>query len=313
VTRLLPAHALALAAVAGLAAANVARPGLFALLLVLALVCAVAVAAVAPMHVRLAALAALVAVAGWGWGALRLDALDRSPLHGFVGTAGRALLEVTGEPRPGTFVQRLPARVLAFDGRPVGGERAQLELPLGRAPPQGARISALVVVREPRGASGGFDERTWLRRQGIHVVLKVDAWTVVGRRHGLGGVSDRLRRWLARGSGPGLAGERRAVLEGILLGDSAQLSPEMKTSFQRSGLFHLLSVAQVSRRVVPRRAPSATAPVRAGHVEGDADPNARHPGSEGLHGQGRTAAGARLEPTVTPREASQIPRGTGEA
>jgi competence protein ComEC len=243
VTRLLPAHVLALAAVVGLVAANVARPGPFVLALVLAGACTAAVALVAPVHVRLAVLAALVAVAGWGWGSFRLDALDRSPLHGSVGTAGRALLEVTGEPRPGTFVQRLSARALALDGRSVGGERVQLELPLGRAPPQGARISALVVVREPRGASGGFDERTWLRRQGIHVVLKVDAWTVVGRRGGLGGVSDRLRRWLARGSGPGLTGERRAVLEGILLGDAAQLSPGLKTSFQRSGLFHLLAVS----------------------------------------------------------------------
>jgi competence protein ComEC len=133
--------------------------------------------------------------------------------------------------------------VLAFDGRSVGGERAELELPLGRSPPQGADIDALVVVREPHGPSHGFDERTWLRRQGVHVVLKVDAWTVAGRRGGLGGVADGLRRALARGSGPGLAGERRAVLEGILLGDAAQLSPGLKTSFQRSGLFHLLAVS----------------------------------------------------------------------
>ena len=241
-TRLLPAHLLAIAAVAGLAGANLLRlePHSLAPLLLAAGAPALALS---PPRARLATLAGLVAIAGWGWGSVRLDALDRSPLHALLGRGGRALLEVTGEARPGTFVQRQPARVLAFDGRGVGGERAQLELPLGRSPPQGADVDALVVVREPHGPANGFDERTWLRRQGIHVVLKVDAWTAAGRRGGLGGVADGLRRALARGSGPGLAGERRAVLEGILLGDAAQLSPGLKVSFQRSGLFHLLAVS----------------------------------------------------------------------
>jgi competence protein ComEC len=101
----------------------------------------------------------------------------------------------------------------------------------------------LAVVRTPRGPSNGFDERTWLRRQGIHVVLHVDEWTVVGRRGGLGAVADRLRAWLRRASAPGLTGERRAVLEGVLLGDDNQLSDSLKTSFRRSGLYHLLAVS----------------------------------------------------------------------
>jgi competence protein ComEC len=122
----------------------------------------------------------------------------------------------------------------------------QLELPLGRAPPQGARVRLLAVVKEPRGSQGGaraFDERTWLRRQGMHVVLHVDAWSTVGRRGGLGGVGDRLRAWLRRGSARGLVGERRAVVEGIVLGDDAGLSPGLKTAFRRSGLYHLLAVS----------------------------------------------------------------------
>jgi competence protein ComEC len=124
-------------------------------------------------------------------------------------------------------------------------ERVELELPLGRAPPQGARIRALAVVRQPRpsGAGGGFDERLWLRRQGVHVVLHVDDWRLVGRRGGLGGAGDRLRAWLRRASAPGLAGERRAVVEGIVLGDDQGLSPALKTAFRRSGLYHLLAVS----------------------------------------------------------------------
>jgi competence protein ComEC len=122
-------------------------------------------------------------------------------------------------------------------------ERVELELPLGRAPPQGALVSLLAVVKAPRGPSNGFDERTWLRRQGVHVVLRVDEWHVLGRRGGIGGVADSLRRWLRSASSPGLTGERRALVEGVLLGDDAGLSDGLKQSFRRSGLYHLLAVS----------------------------------------------------------------------
>lgn len=243
-TRLLPAHIAALSACAGLALADgvrVSAAARFASLL--ALLVAFGAAAALSGRFRLGVVGVALVLAGWWWGSVRLDALDRSPLTARIGTAGRALVEVTAEARRGMFAQRAPARVRVFDGIDVGGERAQLELPLGRSPPQGALLSVLAVVRAPRGPSNGFDERTWLRRQGMHVVLRVDEWTVVGRRGGLGGVADRLRRWLARASAPGVTGGRRAVLEGILLGDDAQLTPALKTSFQRSGLYHLLAVS----------------------------------------------------------------------
>ena len=236
-SRLLPAHVIAFAAVAGLAWSNAVRvhPPLVLLLLGLALF-------LAPPSGRLVIAAVLVAGAGWWWGSARLDALDRSAMRTEVDRAGRALVEVTAEARSGMFDQRQMARVRRFAGRPVD-ERVQLELPLGRAPPQGALVSLLAVVRLPRGPSDGFDERTWLRRQGVHVVLKVDEWHVVGRRGGLGGAGDRLRVWLRAASAPGLGGERRAVLEGVLLGDDNGLSPGLKTAFRRSGLYHLLAVS----------------------------------------------------------------------
>src|SRR5205085_4863229 len=109
---------------------------------------------------------------------------------------------------------------------------------------QGSLADVLAVVRMPRAPARGFDERTWLRRQGIHVVLRVDAWTDTGRRRGgIAGAGDRLRSWLRAASAPGLAGERRAVLEGVLLGDDNGLSPDLKQSFRRSGLYHLLAVS----------------------------------------------------------------------
>ena len=240
-TRVLPAHVVAAALATGIACANLARPGPGATVALLA-AGAIAIALAAPRPAQLAYVALVAAGAGWWWGGVRLDQLDRSPLKAEVDRSARALVEVTGEPRVGEFGQRLPGRVRRFDGRPLA-ERVQLELPLGRAPPQGARVSLLAVVRLPRGPANGFDERAYLRRQGIHVVLHVDEWHVVGRRGGLGGVADRIRRWLRRASAPGLTGERRAVLEGVLLGDDNGLSPSLQTSFRRSGLYHLLAVS----------------------------------------------------------------------
>jgi competence protein ComEC len=245
VRRLLPAHVLVGAAAGGLAASDAARAGTAVVVAAAALLGAIVVAVPLPIPAPVALGAVVLAGAGWWWGSLRLAELDRSPLSAYLGEAGWAVADVTAEPRVGRFDQRLFARVRRFRARALD-ERVELELPLGRAPPQGARIRLLAVVREPRGSQGGpgdFDERTWLRRQGMHVVLHVDAWSSIGRRRGLGGVGDHLRAWVRHGSGRGLRGERRAVVEGIVLGDDAGLSPGLKTAFRRSGLYHLLAVS----------------------------------------------------------------------
>jgi competence protein ComEC len=98
-------------------------------------------------------------------------------------------------------------------------------------------------VKEPRGPSDGFDERTWLRRHGVHVVLHVDEWRVVGHRRGVGGVADSLRRRLRQSTARGLHGERAAVVEGVVLGEDAGLSDELRQRFRAAGLYHLLAVS----------------------------------------------------------------------
>jgi competence protein ComEC len=217
----------------GLAASNALRVHDPA---VVAVVAVLAAAVLAPAGWgRVGILAALAVTGAWWWGSTRLGELDRSVLALRIGTADRFIAVTTAEARIGKFGVRQMAR--------VQGERVELELPLGRAPPQGARLSILAVVKAPRGPEHGFDERTWLRRQGVHVVLHVDEWQIVGRRGGLGGVADRLRRWLRRSSSPGLTGERRALVEGVLLGDDGGLSDSTKQAFRRSGLYHLLAVS----------------------------------------------------------------------
>jgi len=240
IVRPAPAHLLALALAAGIALANLGR--LHALTWCASAVAALGVAAaLLPAH-RLGLLVACLACLGWWWGSHRLEALDHSVLLPQVGLAGRAVVVVTAQPVAGSFSIRGQGEVRSFRGSRVG-EPAQLELHAGRSPPQGAVLDALVVVQLPQGPEKGFDERLWLRRRGVHVVLRVDEWRQVGRRGGLGGLADRLRAWLERSIAPGLGGERRAVLEGIVLGDGSQLSPGLKQDFQASGLYHLLAVS----------------------------------------------------------------------
>ena len=191
---------------------------------------------------RVAALALALGAGGLWWGSVRLDALDRSLLAPRIGETGRAVLEVTGPARRSPFSIRVPARVRSFRSLHLR-ESVLLELPPGRAPPQGGLIETAIELREPRGPSDGFDERVFLRRRGVHVVARGREWRLVGRRGGLAGFADRVRERLAASIAPGLAGERRAVLAGLVLGEDEGLSQELRDDFRSSGLYHLLAVS----------------------------------------------------------------------
>ena len=223
-----------------MASANVARLPLLGAAVGAALL--LVAAATADEAMRSSLLAAGLLLAGWWWGSARLDALDRSVLLSRVDTAERSLLVTTGPARTSRFQIRVPAQVRRF-GRLRFRESVLLELPLGRAPPQGSLLEAVTTVRLPRPAKGGFDERTWLRHQGIHVVLRADRWRVVGRRGGLAGLGDRLRSALAHSIARGLHGPRRGVVEGVVLGDEQALSEGIRNRFRASGLYHLLAVS----------------------------------------------------------------------
>jgi competence protein ComEC len=192
---------------------------------------------------RTALLATAILLAGWWLGSLRLAALDRSDLAAEIGRVSHARLVVTGPGRSTPFELRVPVRVLQF-GTSSFEERARLDLPRGRAPPQGAIVETVAEIRSPRGPQeDGFDESAYLRRQGIHVVLSASDYRIVGRRGGLGGLADTLRAFVSRGLAPGVRGERRAVIAGILLGEDEGLDQGLRDSFRSSGLYHLLAVS----------------------------------------------------------------------
>ena len=192
---------------------------------------------------RALALGVLLAVVGLSWGTLRLEALAQSPLAAEIGAQGRAELVVVGAARTTSWAVRVPAEVLAFENRRLR-ERVLLVLPLGRSPPRGAVLEASVRLAEPRVADdGGFDEKAWLARQGIHVVARARSWEQVGRRGGIAGAGDRLRDRIEVAVGRGTRGLRRALVLGVVLGEDEGLPTEVRDEFRASGLSHLLAVS----------------------------------------------------------------------
>jgi competence protein ComEC len=205
--------------------------------------CAAATGALLGRDLRRLALAGLaLAILGLWWGALRETALEQSVLASPLGERAAARVVVTGPARRTQFALRAPAQVVRFGDEELR-ERVLLELPPGRAPPQGAILELRARPVEPRGPETGFDERAWLARQGIHVVLRGENPRVVGRRGGIGGVADRLHAHVEQTLARATAGERRAVLTGIVLGEEGGIDTSLRDAFRASGLTHLLAVS----------------------------------------------------------------------
>jgi competence protein ComEC len=239
--RLPSAHLLAGSLCVGLALALLLREAHTLLLLGSG---GLALAATVARETRLPLLAGALLLAGLWWGGVRLAALDRSLLEPEIGRAGLAVVEVTGPARRGEFALRVPVRVRRF-GALEPDERARLDLPPDEAPAQGAVLEVVATVAAPREPEeeGDFDEAGYLHRQGIHVVLRASGFEVVGRRGGLGGLADGLRRGVSRSLETVPAGERRAVLAGVALGEDEGIADDLRDSFRASGLYHLLAVS----------------------------------------------------------------------
>ena len=229
------------AACAGLAAANWVQFGTLAL----TAACLGALAAVAALDgpARVVAVGVALAAVGLWWGSLRVASLERSALAAEVGESGSARLVVTGPARTTSWAVRVPCEIRQFRGLRLR-ERVLLVLPVGRSPPRGAILETVVRVTEPREArDGGFDERAWLARQGVHVVLRGAAWRQVGRRGGVAGVGDRLRDRVERAVNRGTEGVRRALVLGVVVGEDEGLPERVREEFRASGLAHLLAVS----------------------------------------------------------------------
>ena len=172
-----------------------------------------------------------------------MDALRASVLADELGETGVAELVTVAPARSSSWSTRVIAVTRAFRHAPVH-ERVLLVLPVGRSPPRGAILEATVRVAEPRPEEDGFDERAWLARQGIHVVLEASSWRE--RR-----AARRDRRLRRRPSRPDRArrrarhatASRRGIVLGVVLGEDEGLPADVQDDFRASGLYHLLAVS----------------------------------------------------------------------
>ena len=197
-----------------------------------------AVAGLAALRLRLpGGLGVVGAVVALGLGGLvsvsHLRSLAQDPLAAEIGDPVQGRAVVTGSVTHGQWDQRAIARfrdadVLLRVAAPIEtGDVVELE---GR-------------LREPRGPTAdGFDERTWLARQGVHEVLRARSAHVVGRRGGVWGLIDRVRN-NARDALRVGGGDGEAVADGVLLGGNDGLTPDTRDAFRASGLGHLLAVS----------------------------------------------------------------------
>jgi competence protein ComEC len=230
------------AACVGIGLANWLSLGLWTGLL-LAASCLAAIALL-DRPLRAAALGLALVVLGLTWGSLRTDELGRSVLLARVGESGLAEVVTTQAARTSPWGVRVLGVTRSFAGADVR-ERVLLDLPAGRSPPRGAIVEATARIAEPRGPSeeGGFDERSWLARQGAHVVLEARSWRRVGRRGGIAGLGDRVRDRVERAVMRGTSGTQQAIVLGIVLGEDEGLSRRTRDDFRAAGLTHLLAVS----------------------------------------------------------------------
>jgi competence protein ComEC len=92
-------------------------------------------------------------------------------------------------------------------------------------------------------ADAGFDFAAFLRSRGIGRELKVESIRPLGRRGGLAGAVDAIRRRAERAIGAGLSADRAALARGMVLGEDGDVSAETRDDFRRSGLAHLLAAS----------------------------------------------------------------------
>ncbi len=128
------------------------------------------------------------------------------------------------------------------------GELVQVrarDLDPARVPSIGSEVRVAGELEIPeRRPQDDFDYPAYLRRNGVHVLLHADEITTTGgRRGGLAGAVDAVRRRAERGVTAGLPPRLAALGAGMVLGEDERIDVGMREEFNRSGLAHLLAVS----------------------------------------------------------------------
>jgi competence protein ComEC len=205
----------------------------------------------ATRRLGLAVAAGSLLLVGCAIGAARLDAIDRSELGPLLGHAVRARGYLVKRERPSWGEARARMRLTAVregtswrrldDLVQVRADRRRhlLDLALGE------EIEVAGGLEQPGSGDGSdFDYAEYLRRAGVHALLRADSIRRTGRRRGaLQGFVDALRRRAEVGVGAGLDPALASLARGVVLGQDERIPARMTNDFKDSGLAHLLAVS----------------------------------------------------------------------
>ena len=144
---------------------------------------------------------------------------------------------------------------------------AETRTPAGRARPSSSNAGrpgtpGFGPLSKARG--DGFDFAGFLRSRGIGRELQVEWMRQAGRRGGIAGFVDAVRRRAERALGTGLSSEEAALARGMVLGDDTDISDDVRDDFQRSGLAHLLAASGANVALLCALAIPLLAAARAG-------------------------------------------------
>jgi competence protein ComEC len=197
-----------------------------------------------------ALVAAALLLAGCWIGNQRQEAIDRSQLRGTVGNPVAVRGYVIRRERPSAGADRLRLRVTsaALVGSPQRSVDDLVQVRLGEGAPLGplaigdeVRVEGWLAApsNPPRE---DFDYAGYLRRAGVHAVLRARSISATGRRRGgLAGVVDSIRRRAERGVGMALDPGQAALARGMVLGEDERVPLDVVDDFKASGLAHLLA------------------------------------------------------------------------
>jgi competence protein ComEC len=191
------------------------------------------------------ACAALLLVGAWV-GSARLAAIDAPARRLESGAAVGARAHLLERPRPSAFGSR--AEVLVVSGRLSGIRllaRAPRELGWPRGLEIGAELRVRGVARRLRNAPrADFDFAAYLRRRGIAGELWLDSVIATdGRRGGVAGVLDSMRRRAERAVEAGMPRRGGELARGMVLGQDERIDSSTRADWRSAGLAHLLAVS----------------------------------------------------------------------
>jgi competence protein ComEC len=203
----------------------------------------------------LAVVSAVLLLAGTWLGALRLDAIDATKLGPYLGHAVSARGYMVKRERPTPSGRRARVRLAAISSgsswpRPNRVDEVVQIVVVSRdirypTLAIGDEVELRGTLEQPaNGPDPEFDYAGYLRRSGVHAIMRTDFVERTGRRRGgAAGLVDRVRRRAEQGVGAGLVPPLAALARGIVLGQDELIPSRIVDSFKASGLAHLLAVS----------------------------------------------------------------------